>query len=194
MPELKSETLTICAILEYDLKWLDYGFIDESDLQKQYERFTNSRDKNTEHYRYASFSAFLSRHPILSDEMINNFIELATTDTDQSMATAALAELVSFKGLSRSQFEFLAAHSICQNPVLQKIIKKKVFIEELRQKEEISDADFEKYLASNDSEVQNWLLHHRGIRKTQLQILQERGRNKAIRNMVKQELNKRKWR
>jgi hypothetical protein len=194
MPESKNQISPICAALEYDLKWLDYGFIDESCLQKQYEQFTNSHNNIAEHYRYASFVAFLSRHSILSDEMINNFIELATIDTDPSIATAALAHLVEFKGLSRSQFEFLSTHSICQNPVLQKIIKKKVLIEELRQKEEISDADFEKYLASNDSDVQIWLVHHCGIRKTQLQILQERGRNKAIRNLVKQELNKRKWR
>jgi hypothetical protein len=184
----------ICAVLEYDLKWLDYGFIDESDLRKQYERFTNSRNNISEHYRYASFVAFLSRQSILSDDMINNFIELATIDKDQGMATSALIELLMFKGLSGSQFEFLRNHTMYKSPPLQKLIKKKLLIDELDHKEEITDADFEKYLASNDSDVQIRLLCHSGIKKMQLQILQQSGCNKAVRNLVKQELNKQKWR
>jgi hypothetical protein len=194
MSESKNETSTICAVLEYDWKWIDYGFMDESDLQKQYERFTHSRDECNEHYRYASFLAFLSRHSILSDEMINNFIELATIDEDQSMATAALAELLRFKGLSGSQFEFLCNHKMYKSLPLQKLVKKKTLINELDHKEEISDAAFEKYLASNDSDVQIRLLYHSGIKKTQLQILQQSGCNKTVRNLVKEKLNQRKWR
>jgi hypothetical protein len=194
MSEANNQSSTICAALEYDRKWIAYGFLTESDLEKQYEQFLHSQDQNTEHYRYASFSAFLSRHTVLTDEQINNFIELAALDPDQVMATAALGELLRFRQLSVSQFKYLCDHPAFRKPALQKLIQIKVLIHDLAQPDELTDADFETYFASRNPVVQTWLLSHPSMTRKYLERLGEGGANRAVRNQAKEMLNQQKFR
>jgi hypothetical protein len=48
---------TDLALLGYSSRWLDYGFLTPDDLQAQVAFFLASEDRNTEHYRYATFQS-----------------------------------------------------------------------------------------------------------------------------------------
>src|SRR5262249_26943132 len=113
----------------YDQRWLAYGFLSPEDLTQQRETYTSSDDQCTEHYRYRSFCAFLSRRSSILDEGLARYIELAELDADQTMAGAALADLLRWRGLKREQFEQLAAHRSYQADFLQRLVRRRRLLE-----------------------------------------------------------------
>lgn len=110
--------------LGYSQKWLYYGFIDEQFLLQQLDAYQISGDKNTEHYRYAAFIAFLKANIILSDEEMHRYIELASIDEDHVMGGSALADLIQCAGISQEQFDHLSNHPAFTATWMQKLFRR----------------------------------------------------------------------
>jgi len=93
--------------LGYSEKWIRFGLLDETSLQKQMEIFRNSADKNTEHYRYGSFLYWLRNKKVLTNSEISNYVELAKEDSNELMAGSAVKELLLAPQLTDEQFEYV---------------------------------------------------------------------------------------
>lgn len=93
--------------LEYTEKWVEYGFLTEEVLNLQIKEFEMGEDKNPEHFRYASFLNWLSPKKSISDEEIDQFLELATIDSNELMAGSAVRTLFVSSIISEEQFEML---------------------------------------------------------------------------------------
>lgn len=91
--------------LEYTQNWLDFGILSEEFLVKQLAEFEQGEDKNTEHFRYATFSQFIRKHDRFSDLQVQNFIHLVEQDNDNLMAGSALKGFYQCGKLTPSQFE-----------------------------------------------------------------------------------------
>lgn len=79
--------------LEYTQNWLDFGILSEEFLVKQLAEFEQGEDKNTEHFRYATFSQFIRKHDRFSDLQVQNFIRfimLAFGKTIRNLANQKL--------------------------------------------------------------------------------------------------------
>jgi len=111
------------AKLGYSSTWLEYGLLDEGLLREQCKQYDISDDKNAEHYRYASFRAFLMKSAALDDTLLDGYIHLAQLDDDKTMAQAALILLVGWPHLSDSQLDRLSKHPAFASPVSQRRIE-----------------------------------------------------------------------
>ncbi|MFT4637701.1 MAG: hypothetical protein ACI8T1_001011 [Verrucomicrobiales bacterium] len=60
----------ICQNLGYTEAWISLGVIDEAGLQEQWSIYTNSDDKNAEHYRCGVVRDFLTQKESFTDEEI----------------------------------------------------------------------------------------------------------------------------
>jgi hypothetical protein len=180
----------VLAKLGYSPGWLEYGFIDEDMLREQSKQYDISTDKHTEHYRYAAFRAVLRKRVALDDMFLEKYIHLAQLDEDQSMAQAALMLLIGWPHLSDLQLERLSAHPAFALPVLQRQIERIRLLRQLRSSP-LTEELFERCIVSRDETVQRELLERSDISRQQVEVLQERGANMAIRNISKQRLHKR---
>lgn len=118
--------------LGYSDKWLEYGFIDERILDHQYAEFRKGNDRNIEHYRYRSFSNWLSKKEKFTDSEIENFIELATEDNDQLMAGSAVKLLFSSPQISGDQFDLIRQKLPAFGDWTTKLIRREVLVRRIR--------------------------------------------------------------
>lgn len=176
------------AVLHYDPKWIEYGFIDQQSLLDQLSRYENGDDANIEHHRYASFCSLLDRD-VIDDQMLERFIELALVDEDQTMAESALAALVRHAALTGQQLSYLRSHPGFASQSLQNVIEQTQLLRELNSPY-ISDELFNRCLFSSKDTVQRQLLNHPQLSKEQLHALSECGANRAIRNLAKEKLRR----
>ena len=176
------------AVLRYDPKWVEYGYIDQQSLLDQLLKYESGSDENAEHHRYASFCGLLNRASI-DDVMLEHFIELAVLDEDQAMAESALAELVKHTGLTAQQLNHLKGHPAFASQLLQSVIEQTQLLSELSSAG-ISDDLFNRCLFISKDSVQRKLLNKAELSKEQLQALSEYGANRAIRNLAKEKLRK----
>ena len=174
------------ATLHYDSKWVEYGFLDEESLKEQVSRYKTGVDENTEHYRYSSFCSLLDR-AVQDTVTLDRFIELADLDADQTMARAALGQLVRHSGLATQQLNYLKSHPSFASPILQTILDQTLLLRELHSSD-LSDDLFNRCLSSGKDGVQRTLLDHSRISKEQVETLSEHGATRAIRNLAKQKL------
>lgn len=91
--------------LKYTQNWLDFGVLSEDFLAKQIAEFERGEDKNTEHYRYATFCKFIQENDSFSDLQVQNFISLIEQDNDKLMAGSALKGFYKCGKLIPSQCE-----------------------------------------------------------------------------------------
>ena len=171
--------------LGYSKAWIDYGHLEESTLTEQIKKFVAGEDPNTEHYRYASFRKILENAQVVSDKLIEELLVLVDSDPDQSMASSVLYQLISRPDISDEQFEFIAKHDhFSPQGRLHKALPKFKLLREL-QKNGISDALLEKLMNLDISSIQADLLDRSDLTEHHLQILEQRGRSKAIRNRAR---------
>lgn len=185
MPDLK----TIFIELNYDARWLDYGLLSEEFWQNQYSIYLASDDKNTEHYRYGAFQTVLRNHEVLDEVALNHYIELALADTDRTMGDAALGQLLQWPRLSDEQLRQLSSHPAYNLPFLRKLHQRVFLLRELNANG-ITDALFQRFLDSQDADIQRVLLLEAGIKAEHLKLLQTEGASKAVRNIAKQKLQR----
>ena len=181
--------------LQFDPKWLESGFITQAWLRATFDKYCNSKDKNTAHYRYAAFLHVLSSKPSFSDEEIEKYIERAEIDIDKGMAEAALGALIKV-GLKQDKLDWFNKHPAYQTKRLQKILKQKLLLSEIEQNktELITEEQFERYIESKDDWVQKTLLWQGKLSHDQVKALSICGANKAVRNIANQEMRRQKYR
>jgi hypothetical protein len=73
-------TSAALATLGFHPRWLESGLLDAAGLQRLLERFGQSDDRNTEHYRYAAVLDVIRRYAPLDDTRIEQYLELARLD------------------------------------------------------------------------------------------------------------------
>lgn len=93
--------------LGYTKKWIDYKFLTEELLSNQIVEFEKEEGKPAEHYRYKSFANWLEGKKELTNEEINNYIELCAEDKDERMSGSAIKDLFVSQKISEEQFEII---------------------------------------------------------------------------------------
>ena len=92
-------------ILEYDRKWIQFGFLNETELDFQVKEFEKGEDTNTEHYRYKSFLNWIINNEKFTDQELDNFICLVQLDKEQTMAKSVLVKLFKSPKLNIEQYD-----------------------------------------------------------------------------------------
>ncbi|AFY91316.1 hypothetical protein [Chamaesiphon minutus] len=179
--------------MKFQVKWLEYDFIDRAFLLNLYEHFIHSNDKSTEHYRYGAFRKILQDNKYLDDCSIDNYIELAKIDEDRAMAKAALVDLFRWKGLSDEQYKKLVHSPEFASEIFQTYHRNKSMIETIS-KIPISDEIIEDCIQNYPANIQEYLLYKEDIKRHQLEYIYQHGTKKRIRNMAKNMLGSRRYR
>jgi hypothetical protein len=124
--------------LGYTQNWIDYGFLDEETLGQQIIEFEKEKDKNPEHYRFATFQKWLKEKDSRSNLEINQYLELAMEDADKLMAGNAVTNLFVSPIITDNQFETLT-HKLQEfGDWTEKLITREVLSRRL-QNEELSN-------------------------------------------------------
>ena len=180
------------TILNFHAKWLEYELISELFLLKLYQRFIDSDDKSTEHYRYSAFQKLLQDNQYLDDRSIDNYIELAEIDNDQSMAIAALMDIFTWNGLNDEQYTKLVDSPKFASQMFQTYHRNKIMMK-IIDGMQISDEIIKDCIQNYPSNVQECLLYKEGIKRYQIDYIHQHGKNKRIRNMAKNMLRNRRY-
>ena len=157
MNDQNTKTAEALKTLQYDFRWLRWGMLNEESLHAQLEQFSESDDKNTEHYRYAAFRAALAGEGTISHKLIESYFLLAKLDPDKVMASAALIDLIGSPRLTTEQFEGIGKYTAFTDPQLNKIYARHELLRELKAADSVTDSLFDKVLSSGDSVVQRVL-------------------------------------
>jgi hypothetical protein len=80
--------------LGFTSKWFDVGVVNVSVLAQCRDEWEKGDDDHPEHYRYGVFKDFLVAHRPLSPDLAAALFQLATTDPDQSVGGAMMADIV----------------------------------------------------------------------------------------------------
>ncbi len=179
----------ILTKLGYNHAWLEYGLIDENLLQKQSQQYDTSDDKNREHYRYAAFRAFLGKRIALDDTLMDRYVHLAQLDEDHEMAQSALILLIEWPYITDSQLDGLSRHPAFAEPVVKRRMKRTRLLRQLRSLP-LTDELFSRCVTSRDQSVQRELLKRQDISHQQVELLQDQGVSRAVRNIAKQKLHR----
>jgi hypothetical protein len=181
--------------LHYHVKWFEYGLLSQQQVIVQYQQYLSNDDKNSEHYRYHAFRQFLTENQHLSDQMLAQYIELAQLDPDQSMASAALIDLIKFNLLTDEQLLSLNSHPAFASELLQKRLAlgqlKRRLLNKLSTDAVIDEELFQEVLESKESWLQLKLIAAKQVNDAYLKILVKQGSNNAVRNLALQRLKKR---
>lgn len=182
------------SVLSYSDLWLKFGFLTEEVLNEQIKIFETSDDKSTEHYRYASFKKYLNSRDEFTVDEINKYLHLAKIDEDQMMAGAAVIDLFYALNLTDDQF-----NKICETLRLlwkraDGIILEQTLLRKLYKG--VTEEVFEECIGKGNWLIHNLLIEHadKHANKRQMELLVEKGVNKAVRNIAKQKLRSRKFR
>jgi hypothetical protein len=192
MDERNTKTAEALKTLQYDSSWLEWGILNEEFLHAQLEQLSESDDKNSEHYRYVAFRAALSGEGDISDELIESYITLARLDEDEGMARAALVDLIRSPRLTATQFQGIGRHAAFTDSELTKLHTRQALLRELKAATAVTDSLFELVLSNGDSVMQRVLIDKHELSKERLEALNGRGANRAIKNIAKQLLQRRR--
>jgi hypothetical protein len=168
-------------LLGYTQGWVESGFLSLELLQAQLEQFQSSDDKNTEHYRYRAFWE-VRRRGAFSDSEFEQYVLLAGSDVDLAMGRAALIDLLHHPGISEAQWEAVLAHPRVME--LPNLIKMERLLRELRRPDANEETLWHCFEEGN-STVQRYLVEMPDLPRPLLEALQERGANKAVRNIAR---------
>ena len=171
----------------YTNLWLDYGVLTIEYLIKQVQTFDNSDDQNTEHYRMNAFRHYLSSKNNLSDVEFDNYLELALKDNDVLMAGTAMADLFNKVDLTDLQFKKLSKSIRHFGDWTEKVITRQTLLRKLKTNN-LTDELFKECITDGDSVIHEYILDLADF--NQLQELVINGKNKKIRNIATEKLNR----
>jgi len=177
--ELKEEDL---AVLKYDPKWVEYGFLDAEMLRQQLAIYETGEDRATEHYRYAAFCRVLERGE-LSDVELDHYLDLVDNEVDGETASSVLFQVIHWPKLSTDQRARLRRQPMFSEGRLQRQFTIYDLSVELTG-EQVSDDLYERCLATGDETLQRKIVEHRGASKAQVAQLGLFGKSKSVRNMA----------
>lgn len=185
------------ASLHFHPKWFEQDWLPAAFFEQQIERFKHpQRDEDygwqhLEYHRYLAFKTVLTSHERLNDEQVEQYIELCQLDEDQGMASAALRDLLLWRGFAKEQYDQIIAHPAFDETHLQKTIwRNKMSLELLS--DSVSDAAFTEITERRDTTFERRLVDSVGISCRQLEVLAEKGINRAVRNIAKNRLGRRR--
>ena len=171
----------------YSKLWLDFGVLNLELLEEQTTLFDNNDDKNTEHYRYFSFKQYLSSKNDLSDTEFDNYLKLVFADSDSVMASSAALELFKSVELTEQQFQRLCTSIRYFGNWTEKIVTRQTLLRKLKSSN-LTDELFNECIKIGDSFVQEHIIDL--VDANKLQELSIKGKNKKIRTMASERLNK----
>ena len=175
--------------LGYTNLWLELGLLTEQKLDEQLIEFEQNNDDNREHYRYQTFRNYLTTRQILTDTEFDNYLKVADSEKDKSMASSALSDILQKTQLTDFQFDKVCSKvtELGFETLTKKIIPRQVLLRRLKS-ENLTGELFIESLTSDDSIVQKYLL---SVADTnQLKQIAKNGATKAIRNIATERLNK----
>ncbi|RUS67193.1 hypothetical protein CUZ56_01134 [Saezia sanguinis] len=186
--DIAQEVKEKLELLQYTPQWLIWGFMDASLLEAQWQAFEQDGRNSPEHYRYTAFRRWLQNRQTYTDAEIKQFLELVESDPDQFMALAAGVDLLRQPGIQAQQFDAIASFlDQLSDGSLAPAILREQYLHELRQLETLSLAEFQRYMHSEHSVVQEYLLENFAQQNGMfLKMLEQDGKTKAIRNRAKQ--------
>jgi len=171
----------------YTKSWLDYDVLTIEYLNEQVKTFDNSNDQNKEHYRMNAFRHYLSLKNNLSDIEFDNYLELIFKDNDALMAGTAMADLFNKVNLTDFQFEKLSKSIRHFGHWTEKVITRQTLLRKLKTNN-LTDKLFKECIKNGDSVIHEYMLDLADF--NQLQELVIFGKNKKIRNIATEKLNK----
>lgn len=171
----------------YTTLWLEYGVLTIDNLIEQEQTFDNSNDQNTEHYRYQTFVYYLSSKNKLSDYEFNNYLKLTFEDSDPVMAGSAAANLFNKVELTALQFDKLCKTIGHFGEWTKKIVTRQILLRKLKTSKLTTDL-FKECIVNGDSVIHEYLLEIADI--NQLKELIIKGKNKKIRNIATEKVNR----
>lgn len=185
------------AELGYDPRWMEWGFLDPELFRAQLGDFTELRDFGTgdgldgDHCRHQMFCRVLARTDPFSSEELERFLTLVEIDSDRGMAEGALGTLIRSKRISVAQLNELQNREGFHPPALQRLIVRRKLLADIASGE-LNDDLFDRCLASDDRDVQRELVSVGKLSSAQLTAIAAAGANRAIRNLAKEKLGRRK--
>lgn len=108
--------------LEYNPKWMEYGWLTKEMLYEQFERYNTGTDKNTEHYRWQSFQDIVSNNKTITNDILDKYIELVIIDPDIAMAISALLHIMSYRDITDEQLGSIQKRFVSEDEYFQKYI------------------------------------------------------------------------
>ena len=144
-----------------------------------------------EHHRYCALRTVLSSRERFSDLELEQYIELCQLDEDETMGRSALVNLLSWPSLTDAQYDKITKHAAFSDPVAEKIIWRNQMHAELLSNS-ISEAVFAAMLERQDPVFERDLVASDSISAPQLEVLAEKGVSRAVRNIAKSRLKRRK--
>lgn len=169
----------------YTTLWLDSGVLTIDYLNEQVKVYDNSDDKNTEHYRYATFSNYLSSKTELSDIEFENYLKLTFEDNNPLMAGSATADVFYKINLTEEQFERLCKTIGHFGKWTEKLVTRQILLRQIKSLK-FTDGLFDKCIENGDSVIHEYILDI--ANGDQLQELAVKGKSKKIRNTASQKL------
>ena len=171
----------------YTTLWFDYGVLTIDYLVEQEQTFDNSDDQNTEHYRYQTFRQYLSSKKKLSDIEFDNYLELTFADNDPLMAGSASVDLFYKVDLTEQQFQTLCQIIGHFGDWTENIIIRQTLLRKLKTSHLTNDL-FKECIINGDSVIQEYILEIADF--NQLHELVANGKNKKIRNLATDKINR----
>lgn len=174
--------------LGYTGLWLDYGVLTLETLAQQYHTIQTDDDQNTEHYRYGTFRQYLVNNATLTDEQLNNYLQLIHADEDNMMASAAAQDLFALVHLTDAQFK-KTCHEISRfdGEWTKRLITRQQLIRRIKN-HGLKRTIFAAGLREGDGVVQQLMLEEADFE--QLQQLAAQGVTNKVRTLATQELQR----
>lgn len=165
--------------LHFHPKWFEPNLLPSTFFEQQIERFKHpERDEDygwqhLEHHRYLAFKTVLASYERLSDEQIQQYIELCQVDEDEMMASLALRNLLLWRGFAEGRYDKIIGHPAFDEPHLQKTIwRNKMSLELLSSS--VSETAFTEILERRDTMFERQLVDSVSISRPQLEVLAEK--------------------
>lgn len=176
-------------MLGYSPAWFQAGILDARLLEEQVAEFqAPTGDKNTEHYRFRAFHAYLQARTDISDSDLQVLLEIGASD--QTLTESVLFELVKTKLLTLGQLGCISAQST--SPAFQAFVRRHSLL--LRLENDPTSTVLDLCISDGDKVVQERLFGHQGLQRGHLLRLVETGASRSIRNQAKELLANRRFR
>jgi hypothetical protein len=166
-------------LLRFGERWFELGLLTEDELLSLGREYEASDDKNTEHYRYRVFCAFLNTHSPLSQPLAEALYELGEADPDTGLGGAMQHDILRLPECPAALMHRALASG---EPHLVKAVRRKELSMQLDSA--LTPETFALCLDSGDDAVQRKLLAHTEISREQVERLAQDGANRAVRNLA----------
>jgi hypothetical protein len=175
--------------LGYEAKWVDYGFLDEETLRRQWMIYQTGEDRVTEHYRYAAFCQILDGEGLTTPKLVQ-LVGLVSREKDEETAESMRRVLIWWPKLADDQRAALRTEPLFATGRLQREFAIFDLSRELHASTTISDDLSDRCFATGDETLQRQMVEHPGVTVPQLEVLIDRGKSKAVRNMAQSRIKR----